>query len=110
MNTMRGLGTKPVLFNFVPRLPPFLVGNKAKQDELRLWDSDLALLLQTFLKNETLSHNSKLCSEVSLVQKHLNSGFPFWILSRDFSPKLQDKIRNGKPGFEATKTLQSVNT
>ena len=33
----------------------------------------------------------------------LNPGFPFWILSHsfDFSPKLCDKIRNGKPGFEA---------
>ena len=33
-----------------------------------------------------------------------NPGFPFRILSRSFgekSPKLQDKIRNGKPGFEA---------
>ena len=36
-----------------------------------------------------------------------NLGFPFWILSRsfgekyDFSPKLWDKIQNGKPGFEA---------
>ena len=34
----------------------------------------------------------------------LNPGFSFRILSRsDFSPKLQDKIRNGKPGFEASK-------
>ena len=36
-----------------------------------------------------------------------NPGFPFRILSRSFgekigfSPKLRDKIRNGKPGFEA---------
>ena len=32
-----------------------------------------------------------------------NLGFLFWILSHssDFSPKLQDKIWNGKPGFEA---------
>ena len=33
-----------------------------------------------------------------------NLGFPFRILSRSFgfSPKLWDKIQNGKPGFEAT--------
>ena len=32
----------------------------------------------------------------------LNPGFPFRILSRSrFSPKLRDKIQNGKPGFEA---------
>ena len=46
------------------------------------------------------------------LQLALNPGFPFQILScsfgeksevnSDFSPKLQDKIRNGKPGFEAT--------
>ena len=30
-----------------------------------------------------------------------NPGFPFWILS----PKLRDKIRNGKPGFEASQWL-----
>ena len=94
------------VFNLVSRL---LVGNKAK-GELHLRDSDLALLLQTFFKNKTLPHNSKLCSEVSLVQKHLNPGFPFRILSHDFSPKLQDKILNRKPGLEATKTLQLVNT
>ena len=40
-----------------------------------------------------------------------NPGFPFRILScsfgekSDFSPKLQDKILNGKPGFEARKKL-----
>ena len=33
----------------------------------------------------------------------LNPGYSFWILSEKkiFSPKLRDKIRNGKPGFEA---------
>ena len=35
-----------------------------------------------------------------------NPGFPYRILSRsftsDFSPKLRDRIRNGKPGFEAS--------
>ena len=37
-----------------------------------------------------------------------NPRFPFWILSRSFgeksdlSPKLQDKIQNRKPGFEAS--------
>ena len=29
----------------------------------------------------------------------LNPGFPFWILSSRFSPKLWDKIRNGKSGL-----------
>ena len=46
--------------------------------------------------------------EVSALSVASNPGFPFRILSRsfgekseDFSPKLQDKIRNRKPGFEA---------
>ena len=34
-----------------------------------------------------------------------NPGFPFQILSRNFGEKLRDKIRNGKPGFEASPTL-----
>ena len=34
----------------------------------------------------------------------LNPGFPFQTLthSSNFSPKLRDKIRNGKPGFKAS--------
>ena len=37
-----------------------------------------------------------------------NPGFPFRILSRSFfSPKLRDKIQNGKPGFEAIPNIGS---
>ena len=107
MKTMRGLGTKPVLFNIVPRLLPFLVGNKAK-GELHLRDSDFALLLQ--IKQNSSSQVFFLWGEFGTKVLASSPGFLFQILPRDFSPKLQDKIRNGKPGFEATKTLLSVNT
>ena len=35
-------------------------------------------------------------------------GFPFRILSRSFGEKLRDKMRNGKPGFEASIYLLSL--
>ena len=58
------------------------------------WDGTAAKVSSLFLH----LGESKLAS---------NPGFPFWILSRsfgeksNFSPKLRDKIWNGKPGFKA---------